>query len=244
MLRFLKKFAWAGLLAGTVQGAFGFSMLGPFDIWMVDQLGYLRGFAGFNEGPAGVLDIPLGGPMTLGDEYRWNIPVLYYSYDQSFLDYFGSNGVYAVDQAMAILNGLTNVSSYSPDLSEVPQQALRINFRAQALGLFDLNSAALHVLVEQLGLADPVRYTWCLRARILPTGLMCPEYVYTVIKRNFDPVTLEPSSYVNGTLYTYRIIDFCPTFDFAEAFEHLVDPLQTFFTAVASPGIFDDSFFS
>src|SRR5256712_7661785 len=130
---------------------------------------------------------------------------------------------------MAILNGLTNVSSYSADLSEVPQEALRINFRAQALGLFDLKSAALHVLVEQLGLADPVRYTWCLRARILPTGLMCPEYVYTVIKRNFDPVTLEPSSYVNGTLYTYRIIEFCPPMDMAESCQFFVWPLPTFY---------------
>jgi len=55
---------------------------------------------------------------------------------------------------------------------------------------------------------------------------------------------LEPSSYVNGTLYTYRIIEFCPPMDMAEAFEFLVDPLQTFYTAVASPAIFDGSFFT
>src|SRR6267142_1089332 len=112
MLRFLKKFAWTALLVGTVQGAFGFSMRGPFDTWMVPQLAYNVAFSGFNEGPAGLLDLPYSAPMNLGEEYRVNTPVLYYSFDQSFLDYFGSNGVYAIEQAIAILNGLTNVSSY------------------------------------------------------------------------------------------------------------------------------------
>ena len=108
--------------------------------------------------------------MNLGEEYRWNIPVLYYAFDQTFLDYFGSNGVFAIEQAMAILNGVSNVSSYSASLSEVPQEATRFNFRARALGLLDLKSAALHALVEKLGLADPVRYTWCLHGRALPAG--------------------------------------------------------------------------
>ena len=30
---------------------------------------------------------------NLAEEYRWNSPVLTYSYDESFLNYFGSNGV-------------------------------------------------------------------------------------------------------------------------------------------------------
>src|SRR5438552_108332 len=79
ILRFLKKFAWSALLAGMVQGAFGFSMYGQFDFWQVDQLSYQTAYSGFNEGPFGLADAPLGGPMNLGEEYRWNIPVLYYS---------------------------------------------------------------------------------------------------------------------------------------------------------------------
>ena len=39
---------------------------------------------------------------------------------QSFLNYFGSNGVAAVEQAFAVLNGMTNFSKYSVNLSEVP----------------------------------------------------------------------------------------------------------------------------
>src|ERR1043166_3120706 len=112
MLRFLKKFACVSLVLGTVQSTFAFSMLGPFDFWQVTQLS---------------LNLPgdLGGPMNLGEEYRYNIPVLYYSFDQPFLDYFGAEGVKAIDNAMAILNGLSSVSSYSSNLAEVPLEATR-----------------------------------------------------------------------------------------------------------------------
>ena len=33
---------------------------------------------------------------NLGEEYRWNSPIVTYTYDESFLSYFGSNGVVAV----------------------------------------------------------------------------------------------------------------------------------------------------
>ena len=40
---------------------------------------------------------------NLGEEYRWNSPVLTYSYDETFLNYFGSNGVVAVEKAIDCL---------------------------------------------------------------------------------------------------------------------------------------------
>ena len=55
----------------------------------------------------------------------------------------------------------------------------------------------------------PDRYVWTLRTRETQPGLSCPWMVYGVIKRNFDPVTWQPSSYVNGTLYSYRIFEIC-----------------------------------
>ena len=219
-------------------------MLGPFDTWQVTQLSYQTRFSGFNDLPAIVNDAPIGGPMNLGEEYRYNIPTINYAFDQSFLDYFGSNGVFAVEQAIAILNSISNVSSYSSDLSEVPLEATRENSRAHALGLIDLKSAALHALVEQMGLADPVRYTWTLRARALPPGATCPRYDYLVIKRNFDPVTWQPSSYVNSTLYSYFIGEFCTVVDAAEAFETRVDRLSQFYTSVASPNMWYGSYFT
>jgi hypothetical protein len=85
---------------GRVAGGHGSRSIGlfhawPFDDWQIDTLSYQTAFVGaFVSGPpAGTgQDIPLGGPMNLGEEYRWNMPTLYYAVDQSFLDYFGSNG--------------------------------------------------------------------------------------------------------------------------------------------------------
>ena len=110
-----------------------------------------------------------------------------------------------MEQAFAILNGLTNMSSYSPDLSEFPLGASHINYQAENLHLLDLKSTALHLVVEELGSDEPDRYVWTLRTREVQPGLSCPFMYYSVIKRNFDPVTFEPSSYVNGVLFSYII---------------------------------------
>lgn len=225
MLRLLKSCCCVLLFAGAIQSVSAFSLLGPFnEAYQIQALG--QNFAG-----------DIGGPKNLGEEYRWSLPKIYYAFDQSFLDYFGSNGVRAVDQAVLILTNYFNgVSSYSADLSEFPLEATRLNRRAQALGLVDLKSLTLSLLVEQLGLAEPDRYTWTLRNRVLPPGAACPNFEYTVIKRNFDPITFEPSSYVNGTLYTYSINEFCPVRDQAEAVEISVDPDANALTAVAAFG--------
>src|SRR5207249_551713 len=116
-------------------------------------------------------------------EYRRNMPVQYYACDANFLDYFGSNGVYAVDQAAAVYNALANVSSYSPELTEFPFSTRRINYEAEALFLTDLKSTVMTILAEQLGLAEPDRYTWTLHSR--DPGPACPvTATYLVIKRN------------------------------------------------------------
>lgn len=220
MLRLFKNSWWILCLALGVQSASAFSMWGLREPYQIGSLSYIGDFS-FT-------------PKNLGEEFRWNMPTLYYTYDQAFYDYFGSNGVYAVDSAVAILNALTNVSAYSADLSEMPLSSTRINWAASAMHLFDLKSCALENLVERLGLTDPERFTWTLRNRI-PTPAGCPVFIYTVIKRNFDPVTLEPSSYVNGNLYTYQIVELCPAVDQADAIEILVDPSAYYATAVATP---------
>ncbi len=144
------------LLACGTRPAAGFSLLGPLanspDTWQIPDIGY-----GLGE--------DIGAPKNLGEEYRWNTPVIYYAFDQSFLDYFGSNGVWAVEQAIAVLNGLTNFSQYSADLSEVPLETRRVNYRAQALHLLDLKTIALYLTLEELGLTKPDQYVWTLRSR-------------------------------------------------------------------------------
>jgi len=228
MFRVAKKISCLALLMCGFQSAFGFALLGPINE------GYQMG------GSPNEIDynVPgdIGAPKNIGEEYRWTIPTLYYAFDQSFWDYFGTNGITAIEQAISILNSLNDVSSYSTELSEFPLQSQRVNFKAQALQLIDLKSATLHLMVEEMGLAEPDRYTWTLHNRFLPPGLQCPQYTYVVTKRNFDPVTWEPSSYVNGNLFSYLILEGCPAVSRADAIEFLVDPLGVGFSSVASDG--------
>jgi hypothetical protein len=202
--------AWLVFLAAGIPDAQAFSTSGPIgnggDAWQVQALDY---------GSACNGGVDLVAPKNIGEDYRRTTPVMYYAFDETFLDYFGSNGVAAVDQAFAILNSLTNASSYSASLSEIPLETTRVNQTAGALNLLDLKTSVLYLMTEQLGLADPIRYAWCLHDRYIPSGATCPmglEYVVTM--RNFSIVPsdlnqLQYSSYINGELYSYYIYEYC-----------------------------------
>ncbi|MCX6922366.1 MAG: hypothetical protein NT154_03995, partial [Verrucomicrobia bacterium] len=201
MLRLFKQVAWMGVLAAWLPAAQAFSLLGPFnETWQIADLGYN-------------INGDIGGPKNIGEDYRRNAPVLYYAFDETFIDYFGTNGMAAVDQAFAILNKLKPVSSYSADLSEIPLEAQRMNHTAAALNLIDLKSMTLALLMEQMGLADPIRYAWTLHDRVV--GANCPVgNDYLVTKRNYAILPsnlnqLQYSSYVNNVLYSYYIREFC-----------------------------------
>ncbi len=79
------KVACQILLAVTVLAtqARAFSLLGPYASWMDTAKSYRQ--------PGDI-----GGPMNVGEGYRWNLPVISYGFERSFLDYFGTNGVAAV----------------------------------------------------------------------------------------------------------------------------------------------------
>jgi len=216
------------LLAGPV-GGFAFSLLGPYADWMDVQKGYQ-------------LPGEIGGPMNIGEGYRWNMPVVTYGFDRSFLDYFGSNGVAAVEGAMAMLNALPPVSSIV--LTNHPLAIWSANYTARALNLLDLKSVTLFFLLEQMGLADPIRYAFCIRD--FQPGLSGTNYTFEVIERNFDPESAQPSRYLNGEPYNYYIPVFAlsppPTNVFCEAVALPVDPQGGRFapaaTAQATPGLF------
>ncbi len=207
-------------VAGVVSSASAFSMLGPFDTWQTAELGYNpRGF-------------DIGGPMNLGEEYRWNVRKITYGFDASFLNYFGARGTAAVMQAVAVLNALPAMSQMSSNLAEFPLQAKGNNRQAGALHLLDLKSYALAVLMEEMGLASPERYVWTLRDRRTIQDVVW----YTVINRNFDPVTFSPSKFVNGVLYTYAVESrrLSDGTVYYEAAEHSTDPKASSFAAVSA----------
>jgi len=199
-------FGW--LLMATA--CHGFSLLGPpttpATAWQVPAIGYQR--------PGDI-----GGPETPGEEYRWTLPMITYAFDDSFLSYFGQDGIAAVEEALAVINNLGPVSTFSPDLSEFPPDALRQNGTASALGVIDLKTTTLSVVLELLGLADAQRWVYSLRQRV--TFGTAPNIVtnYLVIQRNYDPLTILPSQAINGDLYVYRIFDPIAPDNWADAIE-------------------------
>src|SRR5207249_5080603 len=207
------------VLAITVPCARAFSLLGPYAPWMDEAKSFRQ--------PGR----DIGGPMNIDEGYRWNAPVLTYGFDASFLEYFGSNGVAAVESAIDVFNNLPPVSQLDP--ANYPTQVIRVNFQAASQGLIDLKSVTMFLLLEHLGLAEPERFTFCLRNSVHTTG----GFQDTIIQRNFDPVTLLPSSNINDTAFVNSVWH-SEDSSRADAIESAADPSQPDNSAVAD-GISD-----
>jgi len=187
-----------------------FSLLGPYEPWMETTNGFRQDSAITLQSSVQPADI--GGPMDITSGYRWNVPVLTYGFDQSFLNYFGTNGVAAVDSAIQILNNLPPTSQITA--TNYPFAVQGTNYTAQALSLVDLKSTTLSLLLEQLGLAQPTRHIFVLK-QWTPDFLPAPPFYDQesqdgwiswaipdyIVQRNFDPQTLGASTYVNQNLY-------------------------------------------
>src|SRR5208283_825137 len=130
---------------------------------------------------------------------------------QSFQNYFGTNGVASVESAIQILNDLPSASDVV--LTNYPFDSQQINYAAQAQNLCDLKSETLSLLLEQMGLTQPTRYIYVLR-QWTPAFIPPSPNIYSsvfdwypwafpdfMVQRNFDPQTLDASTYVNGTIY-------------------------------------------
>jgi len=236
----------------TTLSACAFSLLGPYEPWMEKTNGFKQGSVvvpGSLYSPeVSVHPADIGGPMDIGCAYRWNVPLVTYGFDQSFLNYFGTNGVAAVESAIQILNNLPAASQIV--FTNYPFASQEINYTAQAQSLFDLKSTTLSLLLEQMGLAQPKRYTFALKQwtpeflsgdeenEIYWSTWAIPDYI---VPRNFDPLTLNFSTYVNQILYGGWVVTGPP--DIGNYMEiYSIDPNITPNTAVADeswiPGAF------
>ena len=140
---------------------------------------------------------------NLGEEYRWNSPVITYTYDESFLNYFGSNGVVAIEKAMGILNAIppasTIATNYPPasasenNLWNYPVRPDRFHPRAYNDRILDIKSYALAELFGFMGLGNPEDSAFQLEFG-------------SVTLRNWDPISYGPSKYVNGTLLSWVVL--------------------------------------
>jgi hypothetical protein len=140
---------------------------------------------------------------NLGEEYRWNSPLITYTYDESFLNYFGSNGVVAIEKAMGILNAIPPASTIStnyPPASAVennlwnyPVRPDRFHPRAYNDRILDIKSYALAELYGFMGLGNPEDSAFQLEFG-------------SVTLRNWDPISNGPSKYVNGSLLSWTVL--------------------------------------
>ena len=139
---------------------------------------------------------------NLGEEYRWNTPYVTYTYDESFINYFGSNGIAAIEKAMGMLNALPAASSiktnYPPaahdeiNLWNYPTRPDRFHARAYNDRILDLKSYAVSELFGYMGLGSPEDTAYQLEFG-------------SVVLRNWDPISYGPSKYVNGSLLSWVV---------------------------------------
>ena len=220
-----------GLLIGTGHTVKAFSILGPFTSWQTATLNYDSPFTSISR------QGDLGGPMNLGEEYRWGSPVVVYGFDSTFVEYFGQQGVAAVEAAIKILNDLPATTQMSANLSEFQSNTTRFNYTAQQLRLRDIKSLTLSIMLQNLGLACPERFAWTLRQQIPIPNTTPTQYYYMVVPRNFDPITHLPSPYVNNTLYTYQILKVSSAPDTWDCQELAVDVGNPNVSVIATAGL-------
>jgi len=186
------RFGLTSLLVGLTIGlsllnAQAFSLMGPYESWMTPSNGFH-------------LPGDIGGPMNVTEEYRWNVPQVTYTFDSSFVGFFGPNGVAAVQGAIQILNDLPPASQMDPNA--YPLDTRGTNATAQTGGLIDLKSETLFLLLQQSGLAQPQRFMFCVHDFSVAGG----NSNALVVLRNFDPITQTVTNALNGTLFTSNLL--------------------------------------
>jgi hypothetical protein len=228
MSRILRIAVWLLAAAAAVESASAFSGWAAAEGWQTTDLDYVNRTFFYGE-------FELGGTKNFGEFGRINVPILTYAFDEAFLNYYGSQGEQAIDAAIAVLNALPPASSINLG-KYLTQGNQQINYTAQALSLYDLKSATMSLLLEHMGLIGET-HVYDLRARQALTGDPACYFEYLVVNRSFDPQTFDPSQYVNGTLYTYQIVDGCLAgTQVGDAYELPADSTQTAlsYTAVAT----------
>jgi hypothetical protein len=158
----------------------------------------------------------LGGPKDLKTFFRWNIPLLTYAFDASFMQYFGLEGREAVKEAFTAVNDFFDNDEYSGvSALEMTQHGFRSNYNTTWLNttaknaqVIDIKSLTLGLLINQLGLGNPFRYAYGIHS--VSTNSAGTQLNFNVRLRNFDPITYKPSSLINNVAFSYRLIHDAP----------------------------------
>lgn len=229
MARSLGSFLFACiiLIAGS-PAARGFTLIGiapaPGSYYSfplintTDQFGGNGAVAASQLGYINMVD-PMGFPVDLKEFYRWNYPYLTYSFDASFVQFFGAAGMTAVHEAMGTLNDFFSNQTYHGVSSLNLYQEYdglfktwKFNPSASAVSVTDLQSLVLGLMVNHLGLGNPYKGCFIIQdilnlnytASAAPTpGSLTGNF--QIAMRNFDPYTYNPTELINGVPHSYTI---------------------------------------
>lgn len=204
-MRFLRRKAFLLVLLTGLNLAHGFVMIGPMDPARLTAT---------NAGPAIDLNYwdDLGGPKEKKNFFRWNTPDLTYSFDASFIKYFGLEGRFAINEAFTVLNDFFHNDDYSGvsalDLAKhgfiSNYNSSWVNITAQNHQILDIKSLTLGLLINHLGLGNPHRYAYGIHDA--QTNQAGTTINFRVRLRNYDPLTYKQTDKINNVRYSYRLI--------------------------------------
>jgi len=158
----------------------------------------------------------LGAPKTIDRQiprlYRWNNPHFVYSFDASFVNYFGPEGMDSVTEAMGVINDFFVNGDYQ-GMSELDlakhgfvgnYNTTWINTTAQNAQVIDLKSIVLGMMVNHLGLGNPHRHAFSIINQT--TNSTTNAINFHVALRNYDPTSSQATDFINGVQYSYRLV--------------------------------------
>ncbi|MST00770.1 MAG: hypothetical protein EXS29_05615 [Pedosphaera sp.] len=176
----------------------------------------LIGLPSLNQNPTFNFTDDMGAPRDIKQGFRWNIPNLTYSFDASFVTFFGLDGINAVNEAFGVLNDFFTNGSYSgvtamdlvADGFRSNYNTTAINTTAQNAQVMDIKSLVLGMLVNNMGLGNPHRHAFSINS--VSTNLAGTQWNFNVVLRNWDPITYTSSASINNVAYSYRLIHDAP----------------------------------
>ena len=225
----MKKLIPIIALAALVIPANAFVLMGPSDPWMGPAPGGVNNqFPPYSEltlqwhnqssgvASANVGDTLYGTPKDKFRFFRLNTPYLTYGFHESFVQYFGAEGVEAIDDAMRVINDffIPEDGSYR-GMSELDliKHGFSGNFAtwwrnqtAANQNLIDLKSLTLGIVVNRLGLGNPHRYAFTAYGVDTTTTATTFQAIFRTKLNNYDPLTLEETDRINDIQYSYRLI--------------------------------------
>ena len=229
---------WVGLalLAGTLRSP-GFVLMGPPNLNETVAFNYVD---------------DLGAPKEIDRQtkrfFRWNIPSFVYSFDASFVGYFGVEGMDAVHEAFNVLNNFFVNEDYKGmsalDLSKHGYvgnyNTTWVNTTAQNSQVIDIKSVVLGLMVNHLGLGNPHRHAFSITG--LTTNSTGSSLNFHVRLRNYDPVSGQATDTINNVKYSYRLIHDLQTIDISAVAQPTTVDMEEFtgdqsgnaFTSVAA----------